>query len=181
MAPNDPLHDDLRAAYARVLARRARKRRVASFGAVGAIAAVAAGLVGADAFDSSGTQAHAGGPGSPEDIRCLNDHGWPVGEGLAIDPSGAAPDPATIDAAVAACSDLEHRILDSLRPGDEALVDLAAQADRFAVCMREHGTDVGSPKVFRTRAGIGVTFPGANPVGAGDAYAACKSVMNAFG
>ena len=183
MPANDPLQNDLRTAYTRFLARRARTRRVATLSAVAAVGALAAALDSIGVFSGSGTQAHAGGPGSEEYIKCLNDHGWRVGDGLAIDPNGTAPEPGTIDAAVAACADLEHGILDSLRPSDEAFAQLAAQADRFAACMRDHGADVGSPNVFRTRVGIGVTFPGANPAasGFGDAYTACKSIMSAFG
>jgi hypothetical protein len=183
MPANDPLHDDLYTAYGRFLGRRARKRRIASVGVLAAVAAVCAALVSVAAFNASGTPANASGPGSDAYIRCLNDHGWPVGAGLSIDPSGIAPAPGTIDAAVAACADLENGILDALRPSDEALRQLAEQADRFVSCMRNHGVDPGAPDVVRTRAGIGVTFPGLNPNATGfdDAYAACRSIMNAYG
>jgi hypothetical protein len=183
MPANDPLHDDLRVAYARFFARRARLRRVASATAVGAVAALCAGLVSLAALNHGATPANASGPGSDAYIKCLNDHGWPVGAGLSIDPNGTAPAPETVDAAVRACADLENGILDTLRPSDEAFQQLADQAHRFATCMRTHGVDVGQPDVFRRRAGIGVTFPSSNPAADGfaEAYAACKSIMNVYG
>ena len=181
--PASDLHDDLCAAYKRFLGRRARRRRVVSLSAFGAIAALAAAVVSIGVLNGSGSTAHAGGPGSDEYIKCLNEHGWPVGDGLSIDPNGTAPEPGKIDAAVAACADLEHGILDALRPSDEAFAQLAAQADRFASCMSDHGVDVGKPNVFRSRVGIGATFPGLDPAAPGydDAYAACNSIMSASG
>jgi hypothetical protein len=182
MPANDPLHDDLRAAYARFLDRRARRRRVVSITAVAALI-VCTALIGVAMLSGSGTRAEASAPGSDAYIKCLNDHGWPVGPGLSIDPNGTAPAPSTIDAAVAACADLENGILDALRPSDEAFQRLAEQATRFASCMRAHGVDIGQPEMFRSRVGIGVTFSGYNAAAAGfdDAYAACRSIMNASG
>ena len=183
MPANDPLHNELRAAYVRFYGRRARTRRLAAAAALGTVAVLAAAVVGAAALNHSGTPAHASGPGSDAYIKCLNDHGWPVGPGLSIDPSGNAPAPQTVDAAVTACAELEHGVLDSLRPSDEALKALGDRADRFVSCMRAQGVDVGTPDLFRNRAGIGVTFPGLNPDAAGydDAYGACKSILSAGG
>ena len=180
MSANDPLHDDLRAAYARFLGRRARSRRAIAIAVVGAAAAA---LVGVAVSTQGTSSANASGPGSPAYIQCLNDHGWSVGDGLSIDPNGTAPDADTVDAAVAACADLEHGVLDALRPSDEALQQLREQANRFATCMRAHGVDVGAPDVFRRRVGIGVTFPSAPGVEPGfdSAYAACKPIMRVFG
>ena len=182
MPAHDPLHDDLRSAYARLLGRRGRRRRLALAAAVAAVGATLAGLA---VSNHATAPANAGAPGNDQYIACLNDHGWPVRDGLSVDPNGTAPDPATIDAAVAACADFEHGILDSLRPSDGALQQLTDQSSRFAACMRDHGADVGTPNVFRNRVGIGVTFPGYSAAaGSGsfdDAYSACRPIMAAFG
>ena len=182
MPANDPLHDDLRSAYARLLGRRSRRRRVALATAVAAAGATLAGLA---VTNHATSPANAGGPGSDAYVACLNDHGWPVGDGLGVDPGGQAPDAGTIDRAVAACSELEHGILDSLRPSDAALQQLDEQSTRFASCMREHGADVGTPDLFRKRFGIGVAFPGyaaaAGLPAFDSAYGACRSIMAAFG
>jgi hypothetical protein len=182
MPANDPLQDDLREAYARFLDRR-RKRRMASTGVLVAAAAACAAVIGIAALNGSGTAAQASGPGSDAYIKCLNEHGWPVGPGLSFDPNGNAPAPGVIDGAVAACRDLENGVLDTLRPSDEAFQRLIDQSNRFVACMREHGVDVGAPDAFRTRVGIGVTFPGLDPGarGFGDAYAACKAIMSPSG
>jgi hypothetical protein len=148
-----------------------------------AAAAVCAAVIGIAALNGSGTAAQASGPGSDAYIKCLNEHGWPVGPGLSIDLNGNAPAPGVIDGAVAACRGLENGVLDTLRPSDEAFQRLVDQSNRFAGCMRDHGVDVGAPDAFRTRVGIGVTFPGLDPGASGfdNAYAACKSIMSPAG
>ena len=115
--------------------------------------------------------------------KCLNEHGWPVGPGLSIDTTGNAPEPGVIEAAVAACKDLENGVLAALQPSESSLQELADRSDRFAGCMSNHGVGVGAPHVFRGKAGIGVNFPGYDPSANGfdSAYAACKSIMDAFG
>jgi hypothetical protein len=182
MPASDPLQNDLREAYARFLDRR-RTRRMASAGVLAAAAGVCAAVIGIAAINGPETAAQASGLGSDSYIKCLNEHGWPVDSGLSIDPDGNAPAPGVIDAAVAACEDLENGVLDMLRPSDEALQRLIDQSNRFAACMRKHGADVGAPDVFRNRVGIGVTFPGFDPgaSGFGDAYSACKSIMSPSG
>ena len=170
---------------------RLTKHRVA-VATVAVAALVGAGLVAAAAFDGNvgpvakvvaATPARADSHDSAAYEKCLNEHGWPVGPGLSIDPNGTAPSPGVIDAAVAACKNLDDGVLEALRPSDEQLQQLRDQSNRFVACMSAHGVDVGAPHVFRDKIGIGVGFPGYNPSAPGfdDAYAACKTIMNVFG
>jgi hypothetical protein len=157
---------------------------VAAFAGAGAVIAQAVGggpakVVAVGAPQSAG----AGSNDYSAYAKCLNEHGWPVGPDLSIDPNGEAPPPGVVDAAVTACQDKENGALEALRPSEEQLQALAAHSAHFASCMSDHGVDIGQPDVFRNRVGIGVTFPGYDPSAKGfdDAYAACKTIMNVFG
>jgi hypothetical protein len=151
----------------------------AAFVVAGAVRANAGPVVRADAPPAAGKD----GIITAAYVKCLNDHGWPVGPGLRINPNGIAPAPEVINAAVNACEALENGALEKLRPSDKAYRALGYRSRRFATCMRLHGVEIGSPHLFRVRIGIGVGFPKVDPATPGfdDAYAACKSIMNVFG
>ncbi len=159
----------------------------AAAAAVLGAALIAAGALSGDdqpvAKMIAASPARASGSDTTAYEKCLNDHGWPVGPGLSIDPNGSAPPPEAVDAAVAACADLEQGALEALRPSDEQLQELTNRANRFAACMRDHGFGIGEPNVFRSRAGIGVSFPRYAPSAPGfdAAYSACRSIMNVYG
>ena len=146
-------------------------------------AAAVSGNAGPALKVAAASPARAGESDTAAYEKCLNEHGWPVGPGLSIDPNGTAPAPGVIAAAIRACHKLEHGALAALRPSDDAFQQLRERSFRFRACMSDHGVDIGMPRVFRVRAGIGVGFPGYDPfaTGFGDAYAACKPIMDVFG
>jgi hypothetical protein len=157
---------------------------VAALAGAAAVAAIAVtGSPGEVAEIAAAPPAAAGNGDSSEYVNCLNEHGWPVGPGLSIDPNGEAPAPGVIDAAVAACDQYDNGQLEQLRPSDEAFTELQQRSGNFRTCMSNHGVDVGAPDVFRNRVGIGVTFPGYDPSAPGfdDAYASCRGIMDVFG
>jgi hypothetical protein len=167
------------------------KRRILITAATAAAVAGAAFVVAGAVRANAGPVARAVAPPAaakdgivtPEYVKCLNAHGWPIGPGLQINPRGIAPAPSVINAAVNACEALENGALEKLRPSEKAFHALGYRSRRFATCMRLHHVEIGSPHLFRIRIGIGVGFPKVDPgtPGFDDAYAACKSIMNVFG